>query len=100
MKAAVWPRSLPNRHCHQQGRSPKLPREIVCDIWISDPLTGGRAWLAQVTSGALACSMAAEIETDRLPVELRRIADGWSALCPAPSPRPSLPSRAAVPVER
>ena len=57
-----------------------LPREIVYDIWISDPLTGGRAWLAQVTSEALACSMAAEIEAGRLPVELRRIADGWSAL--------------------
>ena len=81
MEAAVWPRSLPDCHCHQQGRSPKLlPREIVYDIWISDPLTGGRAWLAQVTSEALACSMAAEIETGRLPVELRRIADGWSAL--------------------
>ena len=57
-----------------------LPREIVYDIWISGQLTGGRAWLAQVTSEALACSMAAEIEAGRLPVELRRIADGWSAL--------------------
>ena len=81
MKADGWPRSLPDCHCDQQGCSPKLlPREIVCDMWISGQLTGGRAWLAQVASEALDCSMAAEIEAGRLPVELRRIADGWSAL--------------------
>ena len=96
MIAEVWPRSLPDRHTREPGHPPALsPREVVYDVWIEDPLTGGRAWLAQAASEALARSMAAEIEAGRLPVELRLTGNFWSALWAGPvsSPRLAKPGR-------
>ena len=90
MIAEVWPRSLPDRHTRESGRSLALShREVVYDIWIEDPQTDGRAWLAQVASEALARSMAAESDAGRLAVELRPTGSSWTALWadPVSSPR-------------
>ena len=74
MIVEIWPRSLPDRYVRELGRPSALaPREVVYDVWVEDPGTGGRAWLAQAASEALASSMAAEITAGRLAVEVRLI---------------------------